>query len=52
MANQTIQLRAGTPEYNRSCHASAWVQKIQVLRDIQADRGNVKKNRESAWKMS
>lgn len=51
MANQTIQLRAGTPEYNRSCHASAWVQKIQLLRDIQADRGNVKKNRESAWKM-
>lgn len=35
-------LVAGTPEYNRSIHASAWVQKVQMLRDIQTERGNVK----------
>lgn len=45
-------LVAGTPEYNRSENASALVQKVQQLRDIQASRGNVKeklkKNKQQA----
>lgn len=43
-------LVAGTPEYNRSVYATTWVQKVQNLRDIQAERGNVneklKKNKD------
>ena len=32
-----MKLRAGTPEYNRSELASAFVQKVQLIRDIQAE---------------
>jgi len=39
------KLRAGTPEYNRSELASQWVQKVQQLRDIQAERKNFKKHK-------
>ena len=35
------KLRAGTPEYNRSELASQWVQKVQQLRDIQAERRDI-----------
>lgn len=42
MALQTTQLRAGTPEYNRSWMATTWTQKMQLHRDIQTHRGNVK----------
>lgn len=35
-------LRAGTPEYNRSELASQWIQKVQLLRDIQVERRDIK----------
>ena len=35
-------LRGGTPEYNRSELASQWTQKVQLLRDIQVERRDIK----------